>query len=443
MASSLIIKPGGKGETVIRRLEDGTEDRVCNNNYSGDGCTGCIGRIPVELLGEVIENFGTYSKERIDRYTANKKNKYINDSWTPNGYCIEEVTEEYKKKGEIPPKELCSETGYALPKEQCVYCYAQGYNAGNVTPREITKKTLESLTVENPDIIRFGKKTEFGHPFHWKTFKDIFGIINDRNIQWILPNKMLTYGIEGAKELSKFSRGNNDIVYQMAKNIGLLSGEEVADIMGPNGSLNFSIGNDRMELGPCSQGFTNEFRITQGIKFYQNGPMNTSLWCAVDVTHSIKHNAEMGNSIRDALDAMEKYGIPVRILPLKIKSDVTSRLATGKSRKELMQEESKNQILLGDEHKIRSSKYFAVKRNGELSPKEMHPDFQNLRDEHGLGFCGLVGETEYCDKCNLPGMENERISFPANELIERDTSEIEKIKFKIKDTSGQIIMNFN
>ena len=56
-------------------------------------------------------------------------------------------------------------------------------------------------------------------------------------------------------------------------------------------------------------------------------------------------------------------------------------------------------------------KPFRKEKNKRI-PRYFHSDFKKLVDE-GMGVCGTIGESEYCDDCNLT---DRRLVFPVSEL---------------------------
>jgi hypothetical protein len=187
----------------------------------------------------------------------------------------------------------------------------------------------------------------------------------------------------------------------------------------------------------CSQGFTNKWRINQSRKYFDL-KVNSVLTVTSDITSSISDNELCGNFIREALLAREKWGIEVRVVPLRPPSEYVVRAIMNKNWDDmrLSREERKylvelktREVLPGCEEfrdaeiaRLEAKPYFQPReKNKELVPRFMHSDFQKLMDD-GIGFCGRIGDLEYCDKCNLV---QERISFHADEL-----SPVEDIRYK-------------
>jgi hypothetical protein len=190
--------------------------------------------------------------------------------------------------------------------------------------------------------------------------------------------------------------------------------EEVANkIFANNGFLSFSIGNNKLELGAISSGFTNEWRIKEAEKYYKSG-VNTALTMVLDISDSIENNEKRSFTVRKALDSkVEKRIIPMRLTSTKIALEVT-----GIEREDLLNPFGGTGHIKGWEKystKIQErilSLPYSKRRNGELVANFVHFDFKDFEME--LKICGQIGKYEYCDKCNLLP---DKIKFPASEII--------------------------
>jgi len=296
--------------------------------------------------------------------------------------CIAQVpgdllSEVLENNGQYKNLQKYLEQGRDINKK-CMYCYAQRKNGGKVTPKTIGKKTIKQFEDEKPLVIRLGKNTECGHYFYRDILVDFLKLCKEYKTRVIFPTKMLEFE-EGIAKLLKDTKS----------------------------VVNYSISNDGLEPGAVSQGFTNEWRILQAER-YANVGVNSNLTLTCDITQSFEENIGRGFSIGKALEERER-GMTIRLLPLRINSKALCMKVTGKKWGAVMKPKDYDNWLFSGilwEYKKRG--------NNEADPLFFHPDFKNLVDE-GIGVCGRVGETEYCDKCNLE--ENVRKSFPASEII--------------------------
>lgn len=391
---SVIINKGGKGEAVRRRNPETKDiENICECWYNADFSRGCIAQVHVDLLQEVLDNNGVYATmENFDRY---------------------------KKQG--------------LINQRCNYCYAFR-NTGNVLPREVNEKTRASFIEHNPKYVRIGKLTEAGHPYYFEELMKFFSMCQEYGTQIIFPTKMFPFGIEGALETKNFSYQNNPVVAKLSKKINMPSGKEISrELNKTGGSLMYSIGYDKEEHGPALQGFTNEWRIKQAIKYFINN-VNVSLTVVCDVTQSIKENTKKGSLIEDALFANKTIGLNLRILPLRPNSrEIAGRLCSGSWGDIVYRNHT--QVLSGIEGFFDfpvvdgiEQRPYKRRGNNDIIPRIFHPDFKRLYNR-GVGFCGIVEGYEHCDKCNL---SQERIEFKEEELVQIDYSKKSKKQFKPK-----------
>lgn len=369
------VNPFGKGDYIRRKdPETGEIEQICTSSiFNIDLSHGCIAQVSGGLLQEVYDNDGSYSPER---------------------------TEAFRAAGEYPDM-------------MCDYCYAIPNNMGNALPRQINEKTRASFEEHSPEVLRFGKLTEPGHPYYWEAMKGALELCAEYGTRPVIFTKMLPFGLEGAIEADDNSLGrNNHAIENIARINDMPFGENMALVFRAlDTSLIYSLGWDNFERGPASQGFNNSWRINQAKKYFERG-VNTSLTLVADVTISLEDNVAYGSSIRDALHARDENGINVRFIPVRYGKKKLVRMISGKEWDHIKLNTPPEQgQLLGIEEE---GTYRATKRgNKELVPEVWHPDFEKFRDE-GYGFCGQVGGIEYCDKCNLE--EGVRIDFPASEL---------------------------
>lgn len=382
---TLILGEGGKADQV-RRLnpQTGKIEQICLCGHNLDLSRGCSGQVTSDRLAEVLANHGTYSCETI---------------------------------------RACKQGGEKLPNDKCSYCYGAGNNGGTILPRVINEKTEKGFREQFENIpvgeryVRFGKLTEPGFIYQFETMTGALALCKKYKAKIIFTTKMLPFGIEGIIET-----GNSDLI-KLAGDVGLPSGEKMADIFKEvGGSLLYSLGFDCLEGGPVSLGFTNSWRMRQGLEYHKAG-MNTSFTVVCDVSSSIKDNTLRGSVIEDALMARRESGINVRILPIRPNSKIVGKVVTGKERQKVIY--SPQRILnnfeghrpdFGDFPVIDGieQKPYRRKKKGskELLPRYFHADFQRLVQE-GIGVCGTVGDMEYCDRCNV---DNGRIVFPVVEI---------------------------
>lgn len=343
----------GKADFVTRRLPNGKKEKVCLCDYNADfSVRGCISQVPGHLVQDVIDNNGQYS-------------------------------EEVKKK-------LRDENNGKLPSEQCLYCYAKRHNYGRVTPIGVGEKTRKDFEEKKPEFVRVGKNNEAGHPLYRDNLLEFMELCKEFGSRVILIQKMLEFDKRVARLFQK-----TDSVIQ------------------------YSIGWDKLEPGACSQGFTNAWRIKQARKYARAG-VNTTLTIVCDVTSSIEDNIKRGNAIGLAL-RKTKTDITRRLIPLRIEDKRVCLETTGMDWEEVKHSkpfpEDGHASFLSDEYTEELERAadqipYSLEAGGKLIARFFHPDFHGFRDS--LSVCGRVGDTEYCDKCNL-GLE--RVSFPVSELV--------------------------
>ena len=372
---SLVISYGGKGAQVRGKI-NGDLLNICKCWYNVDFSDGCISQVPVELLREVVNNNGKYLDGNFDIYD---------------------------RKG-------------ILKNQKCGYCYGTSVNGGNVFPKIVNENTVKSFERYKPKEVRVGKFCESGHPYYYKTLIDFLGLCKEFGTKIIFTNKTLPFGIEGAKETLEYSENKNPIIFDIAKKVNMFNGEDLAEeIKMADMSLLYSLGNDRLEKGLVSQGFTNEWRIKQALAYHNQG-VNVSLTIMCDVTQSIEDNEKKGYVIKSALSSRNK-GINVRLLPLRPNTKRVAELTTGQSLKDITFsfqpvlsccEESFNYPVVGG---FEQRPFF--KHRTKRLARFFHPDFQKLVGE-GIGVCGTIGEKEYCDSCNL---NYQRIVVPFRDII--------------------------
>ena len=262
--------------------------------------------------------------------------------------------------------------------KRCDYCYAKRKNWGKVTPKIIGEKTKEQFEIEKPKIIRIGKNTECGHYFYRLQLLEFLELCKEYGTQIIFPNKMLDFN----EKVAVLLRETNSV-------------------------LNYSLCNDKLEKGAVSQGFTNSWRAEQAER-YANEGVNTTVTLTCDVTNSFEGNLERGFAIEEALNSQRRF-ITLRLLPLRLNSKKVCLEATGKTWGDIVMPTNYENVLdFGIDWR------YSKKGNNEAIPLFFHKDFQGLVNESGI--CGRVGDTEYCDECNL--REDVRIEFPASELIQ-------------------------
>jgi len=375
---SVIVNPGGKGAAVRRSLPSGEIVNICECRYNADFSRGCIGMVDVSLLQEAIDNHGKYAPGNLDKYKAAD-----------------------------------------LTNNKCTYCYAYS-NTGNILPRKVNEKTRASFLEHEPDVIRIGKLTEPGHPYYHQTLMAFLDLCCEYGSALIFPNKMLAFGIDGVRESQERARDKNSVNLRLAQRLEMASGEVIAKkLRDTHSTLLYSLGWDSEEKGAVSQGFTNDWRINQALAYSKAG-VNTSLTIVCDVTSSIEENHQRGSPIKRALGL--KDCLNVRLLPLRPKAK-NMPIICGGSREELRGDATNPPLPgMGDLLHI-AQPHYAKRGNQEDYALVLHSDFQELK-EQGMGICGTVGETEYCDKCNLEkySKEESRVEFPASEIPPIDYS---------------------
>ncbi len=339
--------------------------------------------------------------------------------------CMAQVHEDYledviKNNGSYS-KELIPEIQKAgLMDSRCMYCYAKRHNWGQATPLEVNNITKNDFEVFNPEYVRIGKNTECGHFLYHNLMLDFFDMCADFNSGVIFPTKALEFNKDTVESLLRIKH-----------------------------VINYSIGNDGLEGGLVSQGYTNKFRVNEAVKYHKAG-VHSTLTVVCDVTSSFEENDKRGFAVFDALKAHWDYNIPLRILPLRLNTHKLAPLSTGKSWKTLL--ESKNQQLMDFEVSKKEdwTFYSRVIGSGDLDPRYFHPDFLDFVED-GIGVCGRVGRQEenhamceHCDKCDLT---TDRIVFPASELpkiktnkdiLMKNRTKRNKKKKKEKQQEGQL-----
>ena len=375
----------GKGGFIRRKHPDGRIEQICSHVYNSDLTVGgCNSQVPVCLMKEVIENNGEYAPGKL---------------------------REYRKQ------DLCLDN-------RCDYCFGKGTGRGNwgkTTPRVVDHHTRKHFERERPKVVRVNKVTEGGHPMYIDTLLAYLDLCEEFGTQVIFIDKMLPYGRQGLKG-SAFSYMPKELIAKVPW--GKVLGQRFIDV---GGVAHYSLGWDRFERGVVEQGFTNQWRTEQSMKYFKQG-MNTTNTVVCEVTSSIEENIKMGSAIYLALEAREKIGIPIRIIPVRINSARFAFALTGKSWEELAgptktsakknkgfrkRDPDQGKMKLRGNTQIRWR--YKRRGNNDLDPMFMHDDFKKLLDQ-GVGFCGRIGNYEYCDKCNLEG--DTRIVFPVSQLAE-------------------------
>jgi hypothetical protein len=265
--------------------------------------------------------------------------------------------------------------------KRCDYCYAKRKNWGKVIPKEIGEKTRQQFKEERPKIIRLGKNTECGHFFYRQQLIQFLELCREYGTSIIFPTKMLKFN----KEIAGLLKNTNSVV-------------------------NYSICNDSFEIGPVSQGFSNEWRIEQAKRYRYLG-VNATATLTCDVTNSLEGNLKYGFAINEILNAKE-HGLTLRLLPLRLNSKKVCLKATRKKWEDIVMPKNWK-----DTFDFEFKWLYEKKRNNEAIPLFFHKDFRKLISE-GIGICGKVGSMEYCDKCNLE--KGVRICFHENEMPQRE-----------------------
>ncbi len=397
---SVGIKHGGKGWTVRRQLPNGKVYNVCECWDNAGFSQGCIAQVDVDLLQEVIDNHGHYAEGNFQKYLAQ-----------------------------------------GVSKNRCVDCYSFT-NMAEVMPRIVDETTAKTFDKFKPGIVRIGKDTEDGHPYYYATLRDFVHLATQKGARIIFPTRALPFGLEGTLETARYSRGGNDVLARLARNVKryhkgtkkehfedtfeMASGEEMAEWFKRNGtSLMYTMGyeNPRIQAGILSQGFSNDWLLQQALKYHSEG-VNVSLILNWDVVQSFSDNEARGAMVMPVLRARDETGINVRILTRRFRSHKGMALMGVSSKHELTWGCYQGEVLEGfatpkdcpsfAEGKLEDF-YVPTKKKNEVTAARFHPDFQKLVGG-GVGVCGQVGEYEHCDKCNL--FEGVRIRFPVSELAE-------------------------
>jgi hypothetical protein len=355
---SVRIKKGGKADHVRWDHPSGRTIDVCVCSHNVDFTEGCIMHVLEEHEGELDEN-GKYKD--LTKIRAEK------DGHLPSG---------------------------------CDYCYALSWNQKSVKVRTVTQSTIEDmqeLAREKPRvqdrIIRLGKSTEIGKrtvggQSMRKTLIDFLELCKEYEARVIFPNKALEFDPVVAKLLET-----------------------------TKSSLFYSIGNDALEVGPVSYGFTQAWRIAQA-HLYRNAGVQTSLTLTCDITGSFSHNQKLGYPIKEVLQAHDE-GLRLRLLPMRIAGRELAIRATGRSWDELLGGDNGDLFAQATSEYIRDRAY-VVKHHGMIEPRVSHPDFTALYEKYDgnrIGACGKADGYEHCDKCALQyGNNVPHIRFPIEEL---------------------------
>ncbi len=132
--------------------------------------------------------------------------------------------------------------------------------------------------------------------------------------------------------------------------------------------LHYSLGDDTLERGAVLQGFTNEKRIEEAIK-YKNAGCNIYLRLVADVVQPMTAEHQR----------IEQIGIPLLVTPLRY------------STKELF---ALNTKLEWDEAAKHGYKY----DRGSQRPQTIHTSWG---DKYKHAYCGVVGDELGCNACGL------------------------------------------
>jgi len=263
---SVRLRGEGKGD-YVKRVVNGDSEEVCLINYSADfSIQGCMAQVDSAFLEEVLKNNGKYNDIHAVR-----------------------------KAGKID--------------ERCGYCYARRKNWGRATPLHVTEMTRKDFETIKPKVVRIGRNTESLHPFYSPVFIEFLDLCKEYGSRVIAPTKALSFGKEGVKNfylekvLSEFLPKSEKLVEKLAR---------------VNAAIHYSIGNDFLEPGIASQGFTNLWRIQQAL-LYKEAGVNSTLTLTCDATSSFNENSKRGFPIFQVLKAMEN-GVPSRVLALRIPS---------------------------------------------------------------------------------------------------------------------------
>jgi hypothetical protein len=378
--ASVLLKPG-KGDFVRKALPGGGDEELCLCAWNADFSEqGCINQVFVKHLQEVIDNHGGYAKGNFDNY---------------------------RQRGEV--------------NGRCCYCYGMRKNGGKVTAKTVDEKTIRDFKRKKPRYVRLGKLTECGHPYYYQTLVAFLELCKEFGTAVIFPTKDLPFGIEGAQDTRRYTKNEDTTVARLAESVRMAAGRDLAQILiGAKTSLHYSFGYDRLEPGAVSQGFTSKWRLEQALQYHQC-EVNVSLTVVCDVTQSFDGNADVGSSIKEALRAKEKSGINVRILPLRPNSELVAQFIRGVPFGSLTNNGYHQTMPLGLDLGLGRAEIqycqapFRLRANNSAAPSYFHPDFKNLVDG-GIGVCGAVGNTEYCDLCNTNTCLGKRICLPLNEI---------------------------
>jgi len=374
----------GKGDFIKKQLPRGKVEHVCVGIHNVDLFMACPAQVPGELMQEVIINDGQYSKKTLN---------------------------EHEK----------------VPDGRCEYCYDKRKNSGKLNLRKITLEGKESTLGDferifgedqNPPfrIIRIAKFTESGHPIAIPLLIEFLELCKRFDVATVFPTKALPFGKKGLTRKVRECL-TPEVISQVP------SGNILAELFTDTKSaIYYSLGYEKMETGLVSQGFTTQWRIQQA-KRYHGAKVRTSLTTVCDVTSSIKENAKQGSAIRKALKAREQ-GLKIRLLPLRPNSrKVAYELGLDwdqahYKKPEKVDPNQKSLRKLGQHQKeakkLANQNGRYLKKSTESVARFMHPDFKSLVEE-GVGVCGRIGETEYCDQCNIKN--DIRITFPVSKLV--------------------------
>src|SRR3989304_5280018 len=177
-----------------------------------------------------------HGKESLETVTEN------------NGCYTEDLLKKFRENGGIPDK-------------RCDYCYAMRHNSGRAIPFEVDGNTRKDFEEFMPEVVRLGKNTEVGYKLYRKPLTDFLELCREFETKIIMPTKVLEFDFRLINPL---------------QNVG--------------GTIHYSIGYDKLEQGPGSQGFHNKWRIEQAEAYYLAG-VNAALTIICDVTASIEENA--------------------------------------------------------------------------------------------------------------------------------------------------------
>jgi hypothetical protein len=277
--------------------------------------------------------------------------------------------------------------GYYFPEGDCIYCYASRHHdkPDIKVQRAVTSEILDHAYAQYKEemkgqkwrqrVIRVGARVESAAKFQEERLNVL--------LEWCIVNKKTPIIIT---KYNQYERGSETV--KLAK-------ESKAVMM-------FSIGRDNMEPGPVLSGFTNEFRIEQAIKYFEAG-VNARLDVLTDMHVPFTLNKEqfLSNEQKLAIEAQQKYGVPIQLLAFRAGSDKVARAFFGKSYKGLKTSEGqlfeKNQEML--EHRV--SYAYTNAGNNELVPEIIHPEILEGATKGAIGLCAKTGKNEYCSGCGL------------------------------------------